>query len=62
MKVIIRVQETVTKDAEIEIPDDTEDPKQYCLTLYNENALESELEVSDSTCSSFEVEVVEPKL
>lgn len=61
MKVIVTVKETITKDAEIDIPDGTEDPKEYCLALYNENALEKELEATDSTCSSFEVEVVEPK-
>ncbi|MEH2148627.1 hypothetical protein [Nostoc sp.] len=61
MKVIITVEETITRDAEIDIPDDTEDPKEYCLALYNENELENELEATDSTCSSFEVEVVEAK-
>ncbi|MEH1828255.1 hypothetical protein FD723_18815 [Nostoc sp. C052] len=61
MKVIIRVEETITRDAEIDIPDNTEDVREYCLALYNRNELDEELEVTDSTFSSFEVEVVEAK-
>ena len=58
MKVRITVVERITKEAEVDIPDNVQDVEVYCRELYNNGNLELNLEIDDFTTELINVEEI----
>ena len=60
MKVRITVVERITKEAEVDIPDNVQDFVVYCRELYNNGSLDINLEIDDFTTELINVEKIKP--